>query len=216
MAKMTGMEEISQIPSKVLLMYQAVNQLLEEGEEPGKIRVSTITDRAGIGKGTAYEYFDSKEEIVVYAVVYQMQTAMVELEKGLLERKNFQEQMNYLLDEVTAQKEKQNCFLKHIYLLIDNSEFSRQVQGILDSAAYEKYRLIQLFRKLLGAAVERGELRKDLPLDYMVFTMGGRVLAYMVAVSEGGLQIELSHMRGLVYKGLMDELCEKSLCEKNE
>ena len=215
MAKMTGAEEISQIPSKVLLMYQAVNQLLEEGEDPAKIRVSTITDRAGIGKGTAYEYFDSKEEIVVYAVVYQMQTAMVELQKGLLERKSFREQMNYLLDEVTAQKEKQNCFLKQIYLLIDNSEFSRQVQGILDSAAYEKFRLIQLFRKLLGAAVERGELRKDLPLDYMIFTMGGRVLAYLVAISEGGLQIELSQMRELVYNGILDELCEKSLCEKN-
>lgn len=215
MAKMTGMEEISQIPSKVLLMYQAVNQLLEEGEDPGKIRVSTITDRAGIGKGTAYEYFDSKEEIVVYAVVYQMQMAMVELEKGLLERKNFREQMNYLLDEVTAQEGQQNCLWRLLHLLIDNSEFSRQVQGILDSAASEKYRLIQLFRKLLGAAVERGELRKDLPLDYMVFTMGGRVLAYMVAVMENGLQIELSQMRELVYNGLMDELCEKNIFNRN-
>ena len=211
MAKMTGMEEISQIPSKVLLMYQAVNQLLEEGEDPGKIRVSTITDRAGIGKGTAYEYFDSKEELVLYAVVYQMQTAMVELEKGLLERKCFREQLNYLLDEVTAQEGQNNCFRKLLHLLIDNSEFSRQVQGIMDSATYEKYRLIQLFRKLLGTAVERGELRKDLPLDYMVFTMGGRVLAYMVAVSESGLQIELSKMRELVYNGLMDELCEKKV-----
>ena len=210
MAKMTGMEEISQIPSKVLLMYQAVNQLLEEGEDPGKIRVSTITDRAGIGKGTAYEYFDSKEELVVFAVVYQLQMAMVELEKGLLERKSFWEQMNYLLDEVTAQEGQNNCFRKLLHLLIDNSEFSRQVQGIMDSAAYEKYRLIQLFRKLLEAAVERGELRKDLPLDYMVFTMGGRVLAYMVAVSESGLQIELTQMRELVYNGLVEELCEKN------
>ena len=209
MDKMTGFEDIGQIPPKVLKLYEAVSQLLEEGADPGTLRVSTITDRAGIGKGTAYEYFDSKDEIVIYAVVYQMQTAMVELEKGLLERKTFQEQMNYLLDEVSAQKGRQNSFLKLIHLLTDNSEFSRQVQGIMASAAHEKYRLIQLFRKLLGAAVERGELRKDLPLDYMVFSMGGRVLAYMVAVSEGGLQIELSQMRELVYDGILNELCKK-------
>lgn len=209
MDKMTGFEDIGQIPPKVLKLYEAVSQLLEEGADPGTLRVSTITDRAGIGKGTAYEYFDSKDEIVIYAVVYQLQTAMVELEKGLLERKTFQEQMNYLLDEVSAQKGRQNSFLKLIHLLTDNSEFSRQVQGIMASAAHEKYRLIQLFRKLLGAAVERGELRKDLPLDYMVFSMGGRVLAYMVAVSEGGLQIELSQMRELVYYGILNELCKK-------
>lgn len=209
MAKMTGFEDIGQIPPKVLKLYEAVSQLVEEGADPGTLRVSTITDRAGIGKGTAYEYFDSKDEIVIYAVVYQMQTAMAELEKGLLERKTFQEQMNYLLDEVTAQEGQQNSFLKLIHLLTDNSEFSRQVQGIMASAAHEKYRLIQLFRKLLGAAVERGEVRKDLPLDYMVFSMGGRVLAYMVAVSEGGLQIELSRMRELVYEGILNELCNK-------
>lgn len=209
MAKMTGFEDIDQIPPKVLKLYEAVSQLVEEGADPGTLRVSTITDRAGIGKGTAYEYFDSKDEIVIYAVVYQMQTAMVELEKGLLERKTFREQMNYLLDEVSAQEGRQNSFLKLIHLLTDNSEFSRQVQGIMASAAHEKYRLIQLFRKLLGAAVERGELRTDLPLDYMVFSMGGRVLAYMVAVSEGGLQIELSQMRELVYEGILNELCKK-------
>lgn len=209
MAKMTGFEDIGQIPPKVLKLYEAVNQLVEEGADPGTLRVSTITDRAGIGKGTAYEYFDSKDEIVIYAVVYQMQTAMVELEKGLLERETFREQMNYLLDEVTAQEGRQNCFLKQIHLLTDNTEFSRQVQGIMASAAHEKYRLIQLFRKLLGVAVERGELRKDLPLDYMVFSMGGRVLAYMVAISEGGLQIELSQMRELVYDGILNELCKK-------
>lgn len=209
MAKMTGFEDIGQIPPKVLKLYEAVSQLVEEGADPGTLRVSTITDRAGIGKGTAYEYFDSKDEIVIYAVVYQMQTAMVELEKGLLERKTFREQMNYLLDEVSAQEGRQNSFLKLIHLLTDNSEFSRQVQGIMASAAHEKYRLIQLFRKLLGAAVDRGELRTDLPLDYMVFSMGGRVLAYMVAVSEGGLQIELSQMRELVYDGILNELCKK-------
>ena len=206
MAKITECEDIGQIPPKVLKLYTAVNQLLEEGADPGSLRVSTITDRAGIGKGTAYEYFDSKDEIVIYAVVYQMQMAMMELEKGLQERTNFREQINFLLDEISAQEGQQNSFLKQIHLLTDNTEFSRQVQGIMASAALKKYQLVQLFRQLLGAAVERGELRKDLPLDYMVYSMGGRVLAYMVAVSGGDLQIELSRMRELVYRGIMEEL----------
>ncbi len=207
MGKITGLGDEGQIPPKVLQLYQAVNQLVDEGADPGSLRISAITDRAGIGKGTAYEYFNSKDEIVVNAVVYQMQTAMKELEKGLLERENFTEQLAYLLDEVSAQKDKPNNFLKLIHFLVDTSDFSRQVQEIMDSAACEKFHLIQLFRKLLGAAMQKGEIRRDLPLDYMVFSMGGRVLAYLVAVSEGSLDISLSQMRELICRGILNELC---------
>ena len=57
MGKMTGLEEIRDVPPKVLGMYRAVVELIEEGADIAGLRVSTITDRAGIGKGTAYEYF---------------------------------------------------------------------------------------------------------------------------------------------------------------
>lgn len=209
MAKISGLEVLSQIPPKVLLMYQAVFQLIGEGVDPGKLRVSEITEKAGIGKGTAYEYFDSRDEIVVYAVVYQIQTVLAELEQGLLKRETFKEQLGYLLDEISVQNERKNRFLKLVHLLTDSSEFSRQVRDVLGSKPFAQYRPDQLFHKVMLAAVESGELRRDLPLDYMVYSMGGRVLAYMVAVAAEGLEIELSKMRELVYQGVLDELCEK-------
>ncbi len=65
---------ISQIykdPSpKVLKMFEAVSQLLEEGADPRELKVSDITNRAGIGKGTAYEYFKSKEELIGEAQLF--------------------------------------------------------------------------------------------------------------------------------------------------
>ena len=61
MGKINGLEDISQVPPKVRQMYGAVIEMLEEGMDASGMRVSAITERAGIGKGTAYEYFDSKE-----------------------------------------------------------------------------------------------------------------------------------------------------------
>jgi hypothetical protein len=58
MGKMTGMENIDDIPQKVLLLYNAVGQMIAENVDVNGLRVVNITDRAGIGKGTAYEYFD--------------------------------------------------------------------------------------------------------------------------------------------------------------
>lgn len=55
---------------KVLLMYGAVIDMISDGKDAMAITVSDITSRAGIGKGTAYEYFSSKDEIIVNAMLY--------------------------------------------------------------------------------------------------------------------------------------------------
>lgn len=60
MEAITGFETREKLPAKVLQMYRAVLELMEEGADVTTLRVSTITERAGIGKGTAYEYFTSR------------------------------------------------------------------------------------------------------------------------------------------------------------
>lgn len=46
-------------PQKVLALYQAVIEFINEGCDINTLKVADITGRAGIGKGTAYEYFSS-------------------------------------------------------------------------------------------------------------------------------------------------------------
>ena len=54
------MMERSELAPKVTATYQAVIDLLMEGVDVGSLTVSEITGRAGIGKGTDYDYFSSK------------------------------------------------------------------------------------------------------------------------------------------------------------
>ena len=58
------------LPGKVLAIYEAVSALIAEGRDMADLKVSDITRRAGIGKGTAYGYFSSKEEMVGRAIIY--------------------------------------------------------------------------------------------------------------------------------------------------
>ena len=46
---------------KVLAMYQAVIEFINEGCDINTLKVADITGRAGIGKGTAYEYLQITE-----------------------------------------------------------------------------------------------------------------------------------------------------------
>ena len=57
-------------PDKVMKMFDAVLELVSEKAELTSLKVQDITTRAGIGKGTAYEYFDSREDIILFALLY--------------------------------------------------------------------------------------------------------------------------------------------------
>ena len=100
MGKITGAEKQDELPEKVRLLYNAVLQLFEEGTDLADITVSSITGKAGIGKGTAYDYFDSKEELVACALLYVMTQMTEKLLKMLETKENFGEQMACLLDWV--------------------------------------------------------------------------------------------------------------------
>ena len=45
-----------------IALYEAALRLIARGVSPAAMKVQQIADEAGIGKGTVYEYFASKEE----------------------------------------------------------------------------------------------------------------------------------------------------------
>lgn len=80
-----------QLPQKVILMYEAVDQMIRNHRDLRTITVSEITKQAGIGKGTAYEYFKSKEEIVVSATMYAIGKRVAEVNELIGEEKGFKQ-----------------------------------------------------------------------------------------------------------------------------
>lgn len=51
-------------------IYQAALGLIAQGASPAAMKVQDIAQAAGIGKGTVYEYFTSKEEILQGMALY--------------------------------------------------------------------------------------------------------------------------------------------------
>lgn len=211
MEKINGLEDTDQLPPKVCRMYRAVLQMLEEGTDASKIRVSTITERAGIGKGTAYEYFESREEIVGCAIVYQVKTMFGWLERVMEEQGCFQNQLNFLLEEVEKREDHKKCFLRIVHMMTDTSDFNRKIQEKMCVEELKSYFPLNVFGRILQQGVERGELRGDLPLDYMVHCLFAHLLTYMTAVTSGRyLCTEPETLRALVYRGVMNELAVKT------
>ena len=200
------------VPPKVLLLYEAVEQLIEENVDIKDIRVSTITDRAGIGKGTAYEYFDTKDEILACAIIYYMRKAVEELNDALSLQNSFAEQVAFLLEEVENGSAKQQCLLRFIHVMTDTSVFGRLVQKRMQTKDARQYLPIGIFVKMVERARACGEVRKDLPTDYMIYTIFSKMLSYIMCVTEDSIAgMEAAQIRNLVYQSILDELCEKNV-----
>ena len=91
-------KNISDPPEKVRLMYEATIKLLQERKNLSNVKVIDITKEAGIGKGTAYEYFSSKNEIVANAVVYEYSNKIQELVEYTFKHSSFKERFYRVLE----------------------------------------------------------------------------------------------------------------------
>lgn len=162
---------------KVLAMYRAVWALMEEGSDIHTLKVADITSRAGIGKGTAYEYFRSKEELLGKALQYEFMTqyyaldAMIKskttmreavygcfewLEKNT-DRRPMMLQFIKLAAAQEAEHDSMDCIKKHVdsslesswVILRDIVNLGRN-EGIIGTEVPDKLAQLELFSKLLS------------------------------------------------------------------
>lgn len=74
---------------KELAIYQGVLRLLAEGADIYALKASDIAQAAGIGKGTLYNYFSSKEEIILSTIRYTMEEHLRQLQEAMAQKPDF-------------------------------------------------------------------------------------------------------------------------------
>ena len=119
------------IPGEMQAVYDAVCALIGEGRDSASLTVSEITRRAGIGKGTAYEYFDSKEEMIDGAVC----SRICSIQEEVLEKLRGQESLDGQLGIIASLFEDDSYdvlfyqLIKGKAALLDDSEKMREAIG---------------------------------------------------------------------------------------
>ena len=113
---------------KVLAMYQAVIEFINEGCDINTLKVADITGRAGIGKGTAYEYFSSKEEIISSAILYYVKVCFEKLQVISTDNRTFQQKINEVMDFIDEHvKERQGVFFL-IKMVLESYEIPKNLK----------------------------------------------------------------------------------------
>ena len=85
-------------PEKKLQILEAVRRLIDQGADLQSLRAGDIAREAGVGKGTLYLYFDSKEAIIGETLCHIAELRISALEAAARKAGSFRERAAGLLE----------------------------------------------------------------------------------------------------------------------
>lgn len=196
--------------SKEKAIYQAVVELFEEGADLNNLTVAEITGRAGIGKGTAYEYFSDKEEMIAKALFYNGDMFCRQIYEGLNREKNLFDKMNFVLLKMEQHVPKTNCIVRLVHMMSDNSMISRRMQELERKKAEGEMLVTEVVRQILKDEFKDKQEPSEEIMSYLVMSIFSKLLCYGMILNESkyGKCDERETMRKLICRGICREVEE--------
>lgn len=188
---------------KELAVYDAVASLLQAGRSITDLTVADIAKEAGIGKGTVYDYFKTKDEIVAKALAYGITKNVQRARLAVQQAADFEGRVEAFLlvvDEVTQSRmpffdAMTGCGLT------GGLEQHVNWDGFVQSVRTEGKALAGEIRR---AALREGILRQDVPESQVSFVIFGSLAGYLLYAHLGSVEADLSRgeARRQVIRGL--------------
>lgn len=195
----------TELAPKVKATYQAVIQLFIEGADLNNLTVAEITAKAGIGKGTAYEYFSNKEEMIAGALFYEMKNSCQSLYEQIRQESNLKEKVDLIFANMEKKLTETNCFFRAIHVMLDNSAVSSKLKEMVKTKTDDELLITDLICRVmedeLGAQVEMTEQEKA----YLEMTLLSKIVCY--AMYQFGPPNIISLESGALRKMLCRDIC---------
>lgn len=193
---------------KVIAIYHAVEDFIAEGAELSSMRVGDIAAKAGIGKGTTYEYFTSKEELIVKAMIYLVGSMTKRIINNMEKAETFRDKFMLLMDEMEEKVKQRACILKYFHMLSDLNLCQQMQEQLLSSEEAMKANPMRIIRYLLEEGRKEGVIGTNYSQSYMETVMFSKIIGFVVYVDNvfGNKDCSDEIMKENIYDGLCREL----------
>lgn len=194
---------------KIIAIYHAVEDFIAEGADLSTMRVSDIAAKAGIGKGTTYEYFTSKEELVVKAMIYLVDSMTKRILNNMEKLDSFQDKFMLLLAEMEEKVKQRACILKYFHMLSDLNLCQSMHDLLLDeNEDAKRANPMRIIRYLLEEGKKEGIIGNGYSQSYMETVMFSKIIAFVVYIDNvlGNKDSSNEAMKQSLYDGLCREL----------
>lgn len=198
-------------PEKVRRMFEAVIELMQDNADLSTIKVSDITTRAGIGKGTAYEYFSSKEELLTLALLHEYKLRLSNLEEKLQKENGFRKKIFCLLDWLDDNSGYNFSFRHMLQISSGNADFCETVQRSIPEEIMKRMEayLLEEGNALMELGYEEGLYTECDPVKRRL-AMAGLIAQFLFTVSPKAdrfrMKMDQKTAKEFVYEGMIKAL----------
>lgn len=160
-------------------IFSAVARLVRDGRRPTDLRMSEIADAADLGKGTLYEYFSSKSELISQAIHHFLHVQLDQLDVLIRPDRRLREIFEQILAESTKTTTSQ---LPVIWSLITSLDPADPVA--CSAREHENNRhLSQLvdrqIRRFMQIGIRQKQISDQITPRYCKFVLTGVICAYI-------------------------------------
>lgn len=206
-----------QISEKELAMYQAVVDLIEENVDINSIKVSDITNRAGIGKGTAYEYFSSKDEMVAKTLLWRYCEDVETVLETIAKCHSLEEQILAILEFIRTQMRGKRFYI----FLLNVQGHSCDISESLKKEVEKTGLVYKNIGRIMDALYEQGVKENKIPLNmkktYIFMVLFPGFISYFMYLNAGcpNQEVEEEELKQFICKNMMQSF-QRTLEESKE
>jgi len=164
---MEGLRELKKVKKKERLLKESIDLFTRQGFESTSIE--DITRNAGVAKGTFYNFFEKKEDVLLYYLDKEFVQSRHEIQQKIGSMDNTIDKLELLI----------LTYLKYIFR---NKDFAKvlvkeRVFRIGTGSNWNELVMMQAIRQLFEEALERGELKEPVDLEnvtqfvFAIYTM---------------------------------------------
>ena len=160
-----------QYTEKEISVFKGVMALSKEGKKIYNVTVQDIAKAANVGKGTLYEYFTSKEEILLNTIVYYLSLENAKAQQIADSGMSFRDMIYNLYDLILDSFEDGFAVVNQIASGESILDIPRLISEKKEYLDYAMSRRDKLVLQILKQGAEEGTIRMDFSQEYIVMAI---------------------------------------------
>lgn len=179
------------VTDKRTAIFEAILSLSLEGNSPETLTVSQIAQRAGIGKGTVYEYFPSKEAMFTAAAGYSITREVAEVKERIPLNQGFYTAVTTAMTAIRdAVRNKFSLF--RFFSDVAYFEMNRFLQGEGLTPGSIEATIREEVSQILALGEKEGLFSREHPEEYQFLCLMSAISAYLISIHSGQLSESLA------------------------
>lgn len=177
---------------KELALFHAVLELIEENADFSSMTVSDITGKAGIGKGTAYEYFSSKEEMVAKAIVWAIERQTEKAMQMLSEKNSMEEQILGIMDFIETEMCSKKCNIRLLKVLSHSCEMQEKLQQEFEKCAPMQKSVEKVVDEIISLGDREGNIAQGMKKTFRYTVIVSGLISYFMFLTQNRETVDVT------------------------